>query len=139
MIVDDDPAVVLAMGALFASWSATALGGADARSALTALAASARDGRGNVDLIIADLRLADGASGIDAIARLRAAVGIATPALVVSGDLSSAAHAEVETAGVVLLAKPLVAAKLKEAAEAALGPRDHAGGAHAHAEPASRR
>jgi len=70
VVVDDDPAVVGAMGALFASWKATATGGADADSALAALSAIGRGGRNGVDLIIADLRLADGRSGIDAIARL---------------------------------------------------------------------
>jgi hypothetical protein len=86
-----------------------------------------------VDLIIADLRLADGASGIDAIASLRAAVGSATPALIVSGDMSRTAQAEADAAGIVLLSKPLVAAKLKAAAETALGPRAGAGTAEARA------
>ncbi len=71
----------------------------------------------SVDLIVADLRLADGKSGIDAIARLRDALGSATPALVVSGDTSGAAQAEVRAAGVELLVKPVVAAALKDAAE----------------------
>ena len=140
LVVDDDPAVVSAMRALFASWKAVAIGGADAQSALAALAAADRDGRSDVDLIIADLRLADGASGIDAIASLRAAVGSATPALIVSGDMSRTAQAEVEAAGIVLLSKPLVAEKLKAAAEDALDPRDGAGSATARAPapPASR-
>jgi CheY-like chemotaxis protein/anti-sigma regulatory factor (Ser/Thr protein kinase) len=123
VVVDDDPAVVAAMRALFASWKATAVGGADAGSALAALATADGSARGEVDLIVADLRLADGKSGIDAIARLRSALGSATPALVVSGDTSGAAQAEVRAAGVELLVKPVVAAALKDAAEAALGMR----------------
>jgi len=120
VVVDDDPAVVGAMGALFASWNALATGGADATSALAALAAIGRDGFNDVDLIIADLRLADGGSGIDAIADLRETLGRGTPALIVSGDTSSTAQAEVQGAGIHLLLKPVVAAALKDAAEAAL-------------------
>ena len=119
------------MRALFASWKATAVGGADANSALAALATADGTVRGEVDLIVADLRLAEGKSGIDAIARLRCALGSATPALVVSGDTSGAAQAEVRAAGVVLLVKPVVAAALKVAAEAALHARHDAGGARA--------
>jgi signal transduction histidine kinase len=120
VVVDDDPAVVGAMGALFASWKALATGGADADSALAAVAAIDCGAPRRVDLIIADLRLADGRSGIDAIARLRDALGPGTPALIVSGDTSGRAQDEALAAGIRLLLKPVVANALREAAEAAL-------------------
>jgi hypothetical protein len=123
VVVDDDPAVVGAMGALFASWKAMATGGADADSALAALSTIGRCGRNGVDLVIADLRLADGRSGIDAIARLREALGPGTPALIVSGDTSGNAQAEALAAGIRLLLKPVVAGALKDAAEATLRAR----------------
>ena len=104
------------MRALFASWKATAAGGAAAASALAALAAAEDGTHFGVDLIIADLRLADGASGIDAIMQLRSLLGSETPALIVSGDTSAAARAEVESAGIRLLVKPVVATALREAA-----------------------
>ena len=126
VVVDDDPAVVGAMRALFASWEATATGGSDAHAALAALASLGRNRRDAVDLIVADLRLADGGSGIDAIGELRAALGPGTPALIVSGDTSGAAQAEAQAAGIRLLLKPVVAAALKDAAEAALRQRTHA-------------
>jgi len=137
VVVDDDPAVVAAMRALFASWEAIAVGGADASSALAALTAADGSVRGDVDLIVADLRLADGKSGIDAIARLRSALGSPTPAFVVSGDTSGAAQAEVRAAGVELLVKPVVATALKNAAEAALRTQPDIGGAHAITRQAS--
>jgi signal transduction histidine kinase/FixJ family two-component response regulator len=120
VVVDDDPAVVDAMRALFASWRATAAGGDAAASALAALAAVDGRAHSGVDLIIADLRLADGASGIDAIKQLRSRLGTETPALIVSGDTSASARAEVESAGIQLLLKPVVAGALREAAAAAL-------------------
>jgi signal transduction histidine kinase len=119
LVVDDDPAVVAAMKALFASWYAEATGSSDAALALATLGdGEARDDA--VDLIVADLRLADGKSGIDAIARVRARLGEDIPAIVVSGDTSAGAQEEVHAAGVKLLVKPVDALALKEAAERAI-------------------
>jgi CheY-like chemotaxis protein len=114
VVIDDDPAVIAAMRALFGAWGARVSGFADAPSAL-----AAREGA--PDLIVADLRLAEGASGVDTIGALRKRFGAGIPALVVSGDTSSAARSEVAAAGVTLLAKPVVAATLRRAAEHALG------------------
>jgi signal transduction histidine kinase/FixJ family two-component response regulator len=113
-VVDDDPAVVAAMSALFASWGARVAGGNDAEAALEVL------GEAAPDLIVADLRLADGGSGIAAIAEIRRACGETMPALIVSGDTSDDATAEARAAGVTLLSKPLVASALQRAAETAL-------------------
>jgi two-component system, sensor histidine kinase len=111
VVIGDDPAVVAAMCALFSSWGARVTGGRDASAALRAA-----DG-GRADLIVADLRLADGRSGITSIADLRRAFGRATPALIVSGDTSDEARLEARAAGIMLLAKPVVAAALRTAAE----------------------
>ena len=123
IVIDDDPAVTAAMRALFASWRSVTAEGADAEAALTALAALGRAPNARVDLIIADLRLAEGASGIDAISRVRAALGGDIPALIISGDTSAEASAAVQHTGITLLAKPVVAAKLKAAVAASLRPR----------------
>ena len=120
VVIDDDPTIVAAMRALFASWQAVAVGGTDANSALTALVAISHAGANHADLIVADLRLANGQSGIDAVARLRTSLGANTPALIVSGDTSAEAQAEVRSAGFPLLTKPVVASALKNAAECAL-------------------
>jgi len=122
VVVDDDPAVVAAMQALFASWDAIATGGPDASLALATLADD-EGGDDAVDLIVADLRLADGNSGIDAIGTLRERLGVDTPAIVVSGDTSAAAEREARDAEVRLLLKPVVAAALKDAAERAMSSR----------------
>ncbi len=120
VVVDDDPAVIAAMRALFTSHGARVAGGEDATSALAVL----RTGEGphpcGADLIVADLRLAGGASGLDAVAALRNALGRPTPALIVSGDTGQSARAEVRKAGIRMLAKPVVAATLEHAAAMAL-------------------
>ena len=114
IVVDDDDAVVAAMVALFDAWGATVVTAGNAASAVAAL-----DDRG-VDLIVADLRLSDDASGVDAVRRLRRALGRPTPALIVSGDLGEEAHREAHGAGLPLLAKPLVADALALAVKRAL-------------------
>ena len=114
IVIDDDPAVVVAMEALFTSWGACVAAGANAAAALEAQRGA------RADLIVADLRLADGASGIAAVAAIRAAQGVPVPALIVSGDTSEVARTESSVAGITLLSKPVVATALRSAAEGAL-------------------
>jgi len=111
-VVDDDAASVDAMRVLFGAWGAAVAGGADVDSLLASCGDTAR----YPDLIVADLRLAGGASGVDAVLRLRNEFGAAIPALVISGDTGSAAERRVRDAGLALLPKPVVAATLKSAA-----------------------
>ena len=105
------------MCTLFASWGAHVAGGGDAVSAQRALRGA------TPDLIVADLRLADGALRHRRDRALRAAYGEATPALIVSGDTSDEAVAEARAAGITLLAKPVVAMALRLAAEDAIAAR----------------
>ena len=111
-VVDDDAASVDAMRVLFGTWGAVVAGGADVESLLASCGDTAR----YPDLIVADLCLAGGASGVDAVLRLRNEFGAAIPALIISGDTGSAAERRVLDAGLALLPKPVVAATLKSAA-----------------------
>jgi signal transduction histidine kinase/CheY-like chemotaxis protein len=115
--VDDDPAVLAAMRALFESRGSTVIAGETADQVIDRLRSPATV---RIDLIVADLRLAEGRSGLAEIARLRAIAGPSTPALVVSGDTSDQARAEAAEHGVALLPKPLVAGALEAAAIAAM-------------------
>ena len=103
-VIDDDPASVDAMAALYETWGAQVAGGADADAVLTALG----DAERYPDLVVADLRLAAGGSGIDAVHRLRDELGMAVPALIVSGDIGAAAERDARAAGLMLLPKPVV-------------------------------
>jgi CheY-like chemotaxis protein len=76
------------------------------------------------DLIVADLRLADNRSGIDAVRRLRDEMGFAIPAIIVSGDTGPRADREARTAGLILLPKPVVGATLRSAAIASMQRHD---------------
>ncbi|MEJ7670005.1 MAG: hybrid sensor histidine kinase/response regulator [Casimicrobiaceae bacterium] len=113
-VIDDDDGTIDAMDSLFATWGARVAGGADAFAVLDLLGKLQR----YPDLVIADLRLADGASGLDAIRTLHAELGFAVPGLIVSGDTAIATEGEVRAAGFSLLPKPVVPALLEAVATA---------------------
>lgn len=110
-VIDDDPVVVDAMCTLFASWGCRVAGGDDAPALVATI------GKELPNLIVADLRLANGRSGIAAIGDLRRAFAHAIPALIVSGDTTDAAREETRAAGITILSKPVVAATLHASAE----------------------
>ncbi len=118
-VVDDDPAAVDAMSALFATWGACVAGGADTGALLTALGALER----YPDLVVADLRLANMGSGISVIRQLRDELGFEVPALLVSGDMSHAAERDARAAGLALLPKPVVPSVLQAVATALIAQR----------------
>jgi signal transduction histidine kinase/CheY-like chemotaxis protein len=111
-VVDDDAATLDAMQTLFATWGAGVACGETVESLIAALGEIER----YPDQIVADLRLADSRSGIDAVRRLRDELGMPTPAIIVSGDTGSAAEREARDAGLMLLPKPVVASALQATA-----------------------
>ena len=119
-VIDDDPAAVDAMRLLFETWGAVVAGGVDVDALLAACGELGR----YPDLIVADLRLTDGACGVDVVAQLRDEFGAPIPALVISGDTGSAASRRVRDAGLALLPKPVVASALESAALALIAPAD---------------
>ncbi len=119
-VVDDDPATVDAMRTLFETWGARVVGGDTPDALLAGLGAVER----YPDLIVADLRLADERSGIDAVRRLRDELGCAIPAVIVSGDTGTRADREARSAGLALLPKPVIGSALRDAAAALLDERE---------------
>jgi DNA-binding response OmpR family regulator len=111
-VVDDDAATVDAMSTLFETWGATVVGAQTLDALLARIGALER----YPDLVVADLRLADGESGIRAVRALRSELGYPVPAIIVSGDTGTRADREVRAAGLPLLGKPVVAATLEAAA-----------------------
>src|SRR6185436_11422360 len=117
-------AVIAAMRTLFEAWGAHVDTGSTAAEALAAMRRiDDAPGIGMPDLIVADLRLADDACGVEAVAALHATTGRRAPALIVSGDTSDNARDAVAAAGYVLLAKPVVATTLCAAAVQAMAVR----------------
>jgi signal transduction histidine kinase/CheY-like chemotaxis protein len=102
-IIDDEKLVVEGMRALFATWGAQVVGAESAEALLRALAESATC----PDLLIADYRLKRNELGTAAIARLREELGPWLPALLISGDSSSATLSTLRHSGVEFLLKPV--------------------------------
>lgn len=118
-VVDDDAATLDAMQTLFETWGAVVVCG----EAIEPLIAAIGERERYPDLIVADLRLADDRSGIDAVQQLRHEFGVPIPAIIVSGDTGTSADREVREAGLMLLPKPVVAATLHATAIALMAQR----------------
>ena len=76
-------------------------------------------GEAPVDLIIADYRLGDGATGVEAIEALCAHIGRSVPAVIVTGDTSPSRIKEATASGHRILHKPITGEELYEAIVAA--------------------
>jgi signal transduction histidine kinase len=116
LLVDDEPEVLDALRRLLSSFGARV---AAAAAADDAEAVIARE-RFVPGLLITDLHLAGGASGIDCAARVRARAGGALPVLVLTGDTDAARLAELEASGLPYVHKPVSTADLASAMRRAL-------------------
>jgi len=103
-VIDDDAAALDAMRVLFETWGAEVVGASDLPTLLAYVGARDRA----PDLIVADLRLADGRSGVEAVHRLRDALEVWIPGLMISGDTTVEADSLARAAGLTLLPKPVV-------------------------------
>jgi two-component system, sensor histidine kinase len=108
LVIEDDADSRAAMLGLLQAWGCVAQGAADGAAALACVAAGFKP-----DAVLADLRLAGGASGIAAIEALRAVVSSALPALVVTGDVGSENARAAQAQGYAVLAKPIKAMALR--------------------------
>jgi signal transduction histidine kinase/CheY-like chemotaxis protein len=102
VVIDDDTLVLDSMGGLLRNWGCRVVAAATPDEALADLGPNERP-----DLIICDYRLANGQSGIAAIADLRKAFGALVPAFLMSGDTAPERLREARESGHHLLHKPL--------------------------------
>ncbi len=107
VVIDDDPLVLRAIGGLLRSWHYRVVTAASDHAALSCLA----EHRQSPDLIVCDYHLSEGATGIDAIGRLRNSVPI--PAILISGDAACARLDEVRALGCHVLLKPVSSRALR--------------------------
>jgi len=71
--------------------------------------------RADVDAIVSDLDLGGGATGMDAIAAVRAPRGREVPALIVTGDTSPEMTAAARCTGLLVMHEPIAPARLRAA------------------------
>ena len=109
LVIDDDAPVLEAMREALRSWGVTAV---TARSLPCALARLPECGR-YPDAIVSDFRLGQGASGIDAIKRIQHELGVAIPAMIITGDTAPKSLRVIQASGYCFLPKPVTAERLR--------------------------
>lgn len=119
MVVEDEGDVLDIMVQLLTLQGHRVYAGRSAAEVRQLHAAALVAGDAPVDLIIADYRLGEGATGLDAIEALCAHIGRAVPAIIVTGDTSPTRIKEASASGHRLLHKPITGEELHEAIVAA--------------------
>jgi CheY-like chemotaxis protein len=118
-VIDDEADPRLALERLLEDWGAAVLAGETVEYVLDRLAG----GMPRPDIIIADLNLGGGVTGMDAIRRLRETCGGGVPALLITGETRPERLAKARESGFQLLHKPADADELRAAIAAALAAR----------------
>jgi two-component system, sensor histidine kinase len=108
VVIDDDELVLDGIGGALRNWGCRVVTADSLDGAVAALAA-----QGRPDLIISDYQLADGRSGITAIAQLREAFGASIPAFLLSGDTAPERLRDARESGHHLLHKPVRPMRLR--------------------------
>ncbi|MBF0333188.1 MAG: response regulator [Alphaproteobacteria bacterium] len=101
LVIEDDPMQLTAMQMLMEGWGLSVVAARDGRQAASRVAEGAQP-----SIIVSDLRLSGGTSGIDAVEELRAALGRRVPAILQTGDSSAESATEIRARGHDLLVKP---------------------------------
>jgi CheY-like chemotaxis protein/anti-sigma regulatory factor (Ser/Thr protein kinase) len=109
-VIDDEPSIRAGMSELLSRWGCIVTAAASGGELIE------RIGRGGtqVDVLICDYRLGSGATGLDAVAGVRRALGRDVPTLLVTGDTAADRLREVHDSGYLLLHKPVAPAKLRQ-------------------------
>ena len=103
LVVDDDPEVLDLLKLVLRPAGYLVTGAPDAAAALRLVT----EGAIRPDVVLTDYNLPNGINGLDLLARLRAHLGDAVPAIVLSGDISTLAITRISAANCVRLAKPV--------------------------------
>jgi len=117
LVIDDEPHILRGMQMLLESWHCKVLVAPSLEAFLSENAT-----RGAVpDILLSDYRLADGKSGVDAIASLWEEFNRDIPAMVISGDIEADRLREAQAAGLTVMHKPIEPDRLLAFVAALLG------------------
>ncbi len=108
LVIEDDADSRTALAGLLRSWGCEVQCTSDAASGLAHLRAGFRP-----EALVVDLRLPDGASGIDALQEMRALLGEEVPAVMVTGDAGSAHMRRAQDTGLTVMVKPVRPVQLR--------------------------
>lgn len=122
VVIDDDHDVLDAMDRLLTVLGCTTYSGKSASDVIQLLSAMTIGGRHPIDLIIADYRLENGTTGLDATDALLTYLQQPVPAIILTGDTSPTVLKTISDSGHHLLNKPIDGDRLQQAINAALRP-----------------
>ncbi len=108
LLVEDDEDVRAALCNLLSRWGIDFTAESNAEAGLERLKSDRRFG-----LVMTDQRLSGGMTGLDLIHAMRAQLSDPPPAIIITGEIDSPLLAEAERAGIVVMHKPVQAARLR--------------------------
>jgi len=108
LVIEDDADSRNALLGLLQSWGCRVRGAEGLSDGLACIESGF-----SPEALVVDLRLADGASGIDAVSALRARLGHDLPAVIVTGDVGSEHMNRAQAAGLTVMVKPVRALQLR--------------------------
>ncbi|WP_448191961.1 ATP-binding protein [Azospirillum sp. sgz301742] len=111
LVIDDEVLVRLGLQTMLESWGHTVLVAGSVGEALQRV----EECRRAPDAILADYRLRDGETGIQAIRMIEERFGACPPAAMITGDTAPERLAEARASGIQMLHKPVVAVELRKA------------------------
>src|SRR5215471_13978341 len=124
LVIDDDELIRDSMSGLMRNWGCRVLTAGSSIAALTQLAEHGL----KPDLIISDYHLANGMTGIAAVAQIRSAIAPTIPAFLVTGDTAAERMHDANASGFQLLHKPVAPMTLRALVSRLL--RDTSGDRH---------
>ncbi|MBI5165844.1 MAG: PAS domain-containing protein [Magnetospirillum sp.] len=116
LVIEDEGNLRQSLGWLLGEWGYAPTGVASGEAAEAAIAAGCRPAA-----IIADFRLETAITGPEAISRVRAALGAAIPAVILTGDTARERIKDLHGSGIALLHKPVSPQVLRQAVAAMVG------------------
>lgn len=109
LVIDDEPEILRGMQGLLERWGCRVL----IAESITQAAAQVRGAEWSLSAIIADYRLRDHKTGIDAIVNVRSLLNRDVPAVLITGDTTPERLNEAQTSGYHILYKPVPPARLR--------------------------
>ena len=108
LLIENERVVAEAMAGLLKRWGCEVSHAANTRDALAAATAGPR-----LDLLIADMHLDNGESGVSALDAVQAGLNAPAPAFIVTADASAATASAIAAGGYRMLRKPVKPAELR--------------------------
>lgn len=113
LVIDDEEMVRKALCLMLDDWGCETLDAADADGAVSVLTQARR----SPDVVVADYRLRDHCTGLDAIQQVQAVLGFAVPGIILTGDTAPERIAEASRSGHAILHKPVNPRDLQQVIE----------------------